>query len=255
DTLRQARRPLRSHHPTHPDTANTLTTSQTRLNADGSIGAVQKLVKADIPVFVINAEINKQGLAKAQLISDNAQGAALGAQHFAKILGGKGTYVQLNGPSSDNNAIARAGGYKSVLSQYPGVKNLQTQSIPWDNAVGRNTTQSMLQAHPKVDAVLASGDGFAVGAVAALRQAGLAGKIKVGGFDGSPDAVKAVKAGHMSYTVLQPVVWFSSKAVVQADRFIRTGKTGADSEKQLFNCTLVTAENVDKYTAPYTLVN
>ncbi|UKY54175.1 D-ribose ABC transporter substrate-binding protein [Streptomyces inhibens] len=224
-------------------------------NADGSIGAVRKLVKAEIPVFIVNAEINQEGLAKAQLISDNAQGAALGAQRFAKVLGGKGTYVQLNGPSSDNNAVARANGYKSVLSQYPGLKNLQTQSIAWDTAVGRNTTQSMLQAHPDVDAVLASGDGFAVGAASALEQAGKAGKIKVGGFDGSPDAVKAVKAGHMSYTVLQPVVWFSAKAVVEADRFLKTGKTGVDTEKQLFNCKLITPENVDKYIAPYTLVN
>jgi len=222
-------------------------------NADGSIGAVQKLVDAKIPVFIVNAEINKEGLAKAQLVSDNAQGAALGAQQFAKELGGKGTYVQLNGPSSDNNAIARANGFKSVLSQYPDLKNVQTQSIPWDTTVGRNTTQSMLQAHPGVNAVLASGDGFAVGAVAALLQAGEAGKIKVGGFDGSPQAVKYVKAGYMFYTVLQPVVEFSAKAVDEADQYLKTGKTGADAEKQLFNCTLITPANANKYTGPYTL--
>src|SRR5690606_30881820 len=43
-------------------------------NADGSIGAVRKAVNAGIPVFIVNAEINQQGLAKAQFVSNNAQG-------------------------------------------------------------------------------------------------------------------------------------------------------------------------------------
>ncbi len=74
--------------------------------------------------------------------------------------------------------------------------------------------------------------------------------MKVGGFDGSPDAVAAIKAGELQYTVLQPVAVFSAEAVKQADSFIKTGKTGASSEKQLFDCLLITPDNVSKYTAP-----
>ncbi|MGO7859632.1 substrate-binding domain-containing protein, partial [Rhizobium ruizarguesonis] len=44
-------------------------------NADGSVGAVKKAVAAGIPVLLVNAEINQEGLAKAQLVSNNAQGA------------------------------------------------------------------------------------------------------------------------------------------------------------------------------------
>jgi erythritol transport system substrate-binding protein len=75
----------------------------------------------------------------------------------------------------------------------------------------------------------------------------------VGGFDGSPDAVAAVKSGELAYTVLQPVAVFSEEAVKQADSFIRTGKTGAKSEKQLFDCLLITKENVHKYSSPFVL--
>src|SRR5436190_8892628 len=53
-------------------------------NASGSLGAVKKAVAANIPVFLVNAEINQSGLAKAQLVSNNAQGAALGAQEWIK---------------------------------------------------------------------------------------------------------------------------------------------------------------------------
>ena len=54
-------------------------------NADGSVGAVKKAVDAGIPVFLVNAEINQEGLAKAQLVSNNAQGAAIGAQQWVEI--------------------------------------------------------------------------------------------------------------------------------------------------------------------------
>jgi len=46
---------------------------------------------------------------------------------------------------------------------------------------------------------------------------------------------------------------FSEEAVKQADSFIKTGKTGAKSEKQLFDCLLITKDNVAKYTGPFVL--
>ena len=55
-------------------------------NASGSIGAVKKANAAKIPVFLVNAEINQSGLAKAQLVSNNAQGAAVGAQQLVKVM-------------------------------------------------------------------------------------------------------------------------------------------------------------------------
>ena len=57
----------------------------------------------------------------------------------------------------------------------------------------------------------------------------------------------------MQYTVLQPVAVFSAEAVKQADKFIKSGSTGAATEKQLFDCPLITKDNVDKYTAAFTL--
>lgn len=50
---------------------------------------------------------------------------------------------------------------------------------------------------------------MALGAIAALKEAGKIDQVKVGAFDGSPDAVDAVKAGTLAYTVLQPVAVFS----------------------------------------------
>jgi erythritol transport system substrate-binding protein len=222
-------------------------------NASGSIGAVKKAVAAHIPVFLVNAEINQQGLAKAQLVSNNAQGAALGAMQWVKDVGQKGNYVELLGNPADNNAATRSNGYETVLSQYPGLVEVGKQVANWDRTQGYNAMQSLLQAHPHIIGVISGNDEMALGAIAALKEAGKLNQIKVGGFDGSPDAVAAIKDGEMQYTVLQPVAVFSKKAVDEADEYIRTGKTGASSEKQLFDCVLITKANLADYTAPFTL--
>lgn len=222
-------------------------------NASGSIGAVKKAVAANIPVFLVNAEINQEGIAKAQLVSNNAQGAALGAQQWVKDVGSKGNYVELLGAPSDNNAATRSNGYRSVLSQYPDLKEVGSQVANWDRTQGFNATQSLLQAHPDVMGVISGNDEMALGAIAALKQAGKLSQVKVGGFDGSPAAVAAVKAGELQYTVLQPVATFAAKAVQEADQFLKTGKTGVSAEKQLFDCILITKANAGKFVAPFTL--
>jgi len=222
-------------------------------NADGSIGAVKKAVAAGIPVFLVNAEINQEGLAKAQLVSNNAQGAALGATQWVEAVGDKGKYAELFGNPADNNAATRSNGYETVLTQYPDLVKAAKEVADWDRTKGHAKMQSMLQANPDIIGVISGNDEMALGAIAALKEAGKLEGIKVGGFDGSPDAVEAIKAGEMQYTVLQPVAVFSAEAVRQADNFIKTGKTGADSEKQLFDCLLITKDNIDKYTAPFVL--
>ena len=222
-------------------------------NASGSVGAVQKAVSAKIPVLLVNAEINKEGLAKAQLVSNNAQGAALGAQQWVKIMGDKGKNDELFGAPSDNNAATRSNGYKTVLSQYPGLNKVGSEVANWDRTQGHNKMQSMLQANPEIKGVISGNDEMALGAIAALKKAGKLKDVVVGGFDGSPDAVAAIKSGELAYSVLQPVAVFSEEAVKQADSFIRTGKTGAKSEKQLFDCLLITKDNVNKYSAPFVL--
>jgi erythritol transport system substrate-binding protein len=164
-----------------------------------------------------------------------------------------GKYVELFGNPADNNAATRSNGYETVLTQYPDLTKAAKEVANWDRAQGYQKMQSMLQAHPDITGVISGNDEMALGAIAALKEAGKLSKVKVGGFDGSPDAVAAIKAGELQYTVLQPVAVFSKEAVVQADTFIKTGKTGAATEKQLFDCVLITKDNVDKYVSAFTL--
>jgi erythritol transport system substrate-binding protein len=214
--------------------------------ADESVGAVQKATNANIPVFLVNAEIAEQGVAKSQIVSNNAQGATIGAQEWARVMGGKGQYVELFGNPTDNNAKVRSDGYAEVLAQFPDLKLVQKETANWDRAEGKAKMEVMLRAHPSITGVVAGNDEMALGAIQALKDAGKLAKVKVLGFDGNQDAVNAVKAGEMVATVLQPIVQGTTLAVQQADKFLKEGKTGAPQEKQAIDCVLITKDNASK---------
>lgn len=213
--------------------------------ADESVGAVQKATDAGIPVFLVNAEISEQGIAKSQIVSNNAQGATIGAEAWVEAMGGKGQYVELFGNPTDNNAQVRSDGYAAVISQYPDLKKLQMETANWDRAEGKAKMEIMLRAHPDLTGVISGNDEMALGAIQALKDAGKLDQVKVLGFDGNQDAVDAVKAGEMVATVLQPIVEGTTLAVEQADAFLKDGETGAE-EKQAIDCMLVTQDNADQ---------
>lgn len=214
--------------------------------AKESVGAVQKATSAGIPVFLVNAEIAQQGIAKSQIVSNNSQGATLGAQEWVKAMGGKGEYVELFGQPTDNNAKVRSDAYHAVIDQYPDLKLAQKETANWDRQQGKQKMEIMLQAHPNITGVISGNDEMALGAIQALKDAGKLAQIKVLGFDGNDDAVAAVQSGEMVATSLQPIVQGSTMAVQQADSYLKTGKTGVSSEKQAINCVLITKENAAK---------
>jgi erythritol transport system substrate-binding protein len=214
--------------------------------ADATVTAVQKAKDAGIPSFLVDREINKTGVAVAQIVSNNFQGASLGGQEFAKLMGNKGQYVELLGKQTDTNAGIRSKGYHSVLDQYTGLKMVAQQSANWDQAEALSKTQTILQAHPNIKGIIAGNDTMALGAFAALQSAKKTGVI-VTGFDGSPDVVSSILKSGIKATVLQPASQIAAMAVDQADKYIKTGKTG-QPEKQSVDCVLVQPDNAPKVT-------
>jgi erythritol transport system substrate-binding protein len=212
--------------------------------ADASVAAIQKAKDAGIPTFLVDREINKTGVAVSQIVSNNFQGAQLGAQEFVKLMGEKGNYVELTGKESDTNAGVRSQGYHSVLDKYPNMKMVAQQTANWDQNEAFQKMETILQAHPEINGVISGNDTMAVGAAAALKAANRSDVIVVG-FDGSPDAAKGILDGSIEATVLQPIVGLSQMAVDQADKYLQTGSTGLD-EKQTVDCILITKDNVAK---------
>nr|WP_235818066.1 D-ribose ABC transporter substrate-binding protein [Brucella thiophenivorans] len=212
--------------------------------SEASIAAVQKAKDAGIPSFLIDREINATGIAVSQIVSNNYQGAQLGAEEFVKLMGEEGNYVELLGREADLNAGIRSKGYHDVIDDYPDLKMVAQQSANWSQPEAFTKMQSILQANPDIKGVIAGNDTMAMGAWAALEAAGRKDVIVVG-FDGSNDVRDSIKAGGIKATVLQPAFAQAQMAVIQADEYIKTGK-GPAEEKQLMDCVLINADNADK---------
>ncbi|MCO8270548.1 D-ribose ABC transporter substrate-binding protein [Actinoplanes sp. TRM 88003] len=211
--------------------------------ADASVTAIQRAKDANIPTFLIDREINKTGVAVAQIVSNNAQGAGLGGQEFAKLMGNKGEYAELLGKPTDTNAGVRSKGYHGILDQYPDLKMVAQQSANWDQAEALQKTQTILQAHPNIKGIIAGNDTMALGAYAAVQAAKK--DIIVVGFDGSPDVVSSIQKKAIKATVLQPASKIAQMAVDQADAYIKAGGKTDQPEKQSIDCVLVNADNAD----------
>jgi erythritol transport system substrate-binding protein len=213
--------------------------------ADATIASIQKALDAGIPSFLIDREINKTGVAKAQIVSNNYQGATLGGAEFVRLMGEKGNYVELTGNPSDNNAHVRSKGYHDVIDGYKNMKMLATQTAMWSQDEAFTKMEALIGAYPDIDGVICGNDTMALGAQAALDAAGK-GDVIVIGFDGSNEVIDSIKAGKIDATVLQPCTLAAEMAVEQAALFISTGSTGVP-EKQSIDCTLITPKNADKF--------
>lgn len=212
--------------------------------ADATVTAVKKAKDAGIPAFLIDREINATGVAAAQIVSNNYQGAQLGAQEFVKLMGEKGTYVELVGKESDTNAGIRSKGYHDVIDAFPDLKMVAQQSANWSQTEAYSKMETILQANPDIKGVIAGNDTMALGAIAALAAAGRKDVI-VAGFDGSNDVRDSILQGGIKATVLQPAYAEAQLAVTQADDLLKNGKAPAQ-EKQLMDCVLINAENAAK---------
>jgi len=213
--------------------------------ADATVAAVQKAKDAGIGCFLVDREITKEGVAISQIISNNYQGATILAEYFVGLMNEEGKFVELTGKDTDTNAHVRSQGYHDVLDQISGMEMVAQQTANWSQTEGYSVMETLLQQHPDIKGVICGNDTMALGAQAALLTAGRADVICVG-FDGSDDAIESIMKGELKATSLQPVAEMAIQAAVQADKWIKTGKTGKP-EKQSIDMVLLTPENADQY--------
>ncbi len=214
--------------------------------ADATVAAVQKAKDAGIPSFLVDREITKEGVAVAQIVSNNYQGATILAEYFVELMGEEGEYVELTGRDTDTNAHVRSQGYHDVLDQYPKMKMVAQQTANWSQTEAYSVMETILQANPNIKGVICGNDTMALGAQAALLAAGKKDVIVVG-FDGSDDAIMSIMQGELKATSLQPVAEMATQAVLQADYYIKNGKP-QKPEKQSIDMVLLTPENACQYT-------
>lgn len=216
-------------------------------DAEGSIASVKRAKDAGIPTFCMDREISANDVAISQILSDNFTGCVALGEYFVEKLNGTGTYVELLGLLGDNNTRNRSDGFHSVVDNHPELKMVAQQTADFDRTRAMEVMESILQAHPDIDAVFCGNDAMAMGAYRALATAGKDEQVMVFGFDGAKDVIDAIRAGDIVATGMQFPKAMAQMAAESADQYIK-GKRDFP-QKVPVAVELVTQENIDKYTA------
>ena len=216
-------------------------------DANGSVVNVLKAKKSGVPVFCMDREVNTADGATSQILSDSYSGSVSLGKYFVQTLHKKGNYVELLGLVADNNTWSRSKGFHSLVDYYPGLKMVAQQSADFDRNKAMEVMESILQAHPNIDAVFCGNDAMAMGAYQALVAAGKAAHVKVFGFDGAEDVVQAIKENKVAATGMQFPKVMAQTAANYADAYFK-GKR--DFPKKIpVAVELVTNSNITDYIA------
>ena len=173
--------------------------------------AVKMAHEAGIPVIAYDRIIRDSDL-DLYVSFDNERVGELQAKFLVDHLPtpGKGRIVRIYGAKTDNNASLFKRGQDRVLEPYIARGDIVVVHEDWaedwkpENAK-RIVNAAITASGPGIDAVLASNDGTAGGAIQALSEEGLAGKVLVTGQDADTVALQRIAAGTQAMTIYKPL--------------------------------------------------
>lgn len=173
------------------------------------------------------------------------------AMALCKAIGGQGGIAALEGIPDNPVAKQRLVGLHKALTACPGMTLLSTQSAAWDQTKAQAVVRTWLaQYGGQIKGIFSSNDAMAIGAVAALKQAGLNGKVFLTGSDGSHDALELIKSGDMLSTMFVDPTYqgaiSAALAYAALSGDIDPAKLTHEQRDFYLRQTLVTKTNVDE---------
>jgi D-xylose transport system substrate-binding protein len=220
---------------------------------------VRLAAEAGIPVIAYDRIIRDSDL-DLYVSFDNVRVGELQARYLVDHLPtpGKGRIVRIYGANTDNNAALFKAGQDKVLEPYITRGDIEVVHEDWaedwkpENA--KRIVNAAITAHGRrIDAVLASNDSTAGGAVQALTEEGLAGRVLVTGQDADLVALQRIAAGTQAMTIYKPLrllargaaelaVQLARRRVVVATSTVPNGAVEVPSV--LFDVVTVTRDNI-----------
>jgi ribose transport system substrate-binding protein len=148
--------------------------------------------RAGIPVFTADIAA-RGGHVVSHVASDNVQGGRLAAQALARYLDGKGSVLIIDHPTVAS-VQDRVRGFEEELRKHPEMTIVARPSSDGQRAKAMAIMEDMLQTHRDLKGVFGINDDSALGALSVLEAAGRK-DIVVVGYDGTPDAQRAIRGG------------------------------------------------------------
>ena len=220
--------------------------------SDGDLGPQMTKMAADagIPlIYINNVPSNLLDLPDNQVVvaSNEKESGTLETKQVCALLKGKGRVVVLMGEPFHAAARARTQDIADVIAtpDCKGLEIVERQAAYWSRDYADQQMQEWLSAGVKFDAVIANNDEMALGAIGAMKKAGMPMKdVVVAGVDATDDALAAMVAGDLDVTILQSAVGQGAAAVDAAVKLVNKEKVPRENNVPF---ELVTPENIAQY--------
>ena len=174
--------------------------------------------EANVPVIAVDTNVEDEDYVAATVVSDNYQAGQQCARHLlAHASGGK---IALLKHSQARSSVDRIQGFLDVLAANPAFSVVAQAECQGQLEQAMPAMQEMLANHPEIDVVMALNDPAAMGAMAALQNAGKLDKVLVYGVDGVPETKDLIFKGHMMATAGQSPRALGRTAAEQAYRIL-----------------------------------
>jgi len=216
---------------------------------DASVVSIEAANRAGVPVVQFNGKANGGDYATFVGSEQIESGELLGqwlADFHRRSGKDKLRGVYLRGVAGQVTDIARNDGFKKRLDQEGLTDRIELveQYADYDRGKGQTVTESILSRDKNYDFIIANNDDMILGALQAVMQFNLGGKIQLVGVDGLPETLAAIKTGKIAATVFQNPEAQGAGGIEYCVRHLN----GEALEKEiLIPFELVVPINVDKF--------
>ncbi|MFN2287437.1 MAG: sugar ABC transporter substrate-binding protein [Chromatocurvus sp.] len=193
---------------------------------------VRRAARQGIVVVNIDNKFDRQLLAEMDIAipfvgPDNRDGARRVGQRLAAELNPGDEVAIIGGIPGAFNARERAAGFRDAM-QAADVSIVSTQAADWEQSKAANIASALLREYPDLDALLCANDSMALGAVAAVRQAGRSDEVLIVGFDNIGAANALVERGELVATADQHADRLAVYGIEYALEILQTGQMPTD---------------------------
>ena len=167
------------------------------------VNVIGKAKTAGIPLTIFDSAADTKEYVSF-VATDNKKGGAIAAERMGKILEGKGKVALIPLMANSASTGDRESGFEETMkAKFPGITVIRSNYGNSDRAQSLKVTEDVLTANPDIIGIFGSNESSTVGALQALKNRNLTGKIKLVGFDSTKQLEEALEKGDIDSLVVQ----------------------------------------------------
>ena len=171
---------------------------RTALNA-----SLDRAAQLGIPVAVFDSGVDSTNY-MTFIATNNFEAGQMAARKLAELIGGKGKIAMVQHMPGSNSTMDRESGFEQVIKQdFPAMQIVARQYGMANASKSMAAAENILTANPDLAGIFCSTEPSSLGASLALKERGLAGKIRFVAFDSTDKMVEDLRAGVIDAMVVQ----------------------------------------------------